>query len=208
MKVFSFLLVFIFWCNFSVNAQSLERTKNVEQLVIGAGCFWCVEAIFENLKGVHRVESGYSGGFVKNPTYRQVVSGKTGHAEVVNIIFNPSQISLEELLQVFFTLHNPTTLNQQGADKGTQYRSVIFYQNSKQKKIADRIIASLTKEEVFKKPIVTKVTKFKKFFKAENYHQEYYSLNKQKPYCKFVIKPKIDKLHRVFKEKLKVITKP
>jgi peptide methionine sulfoxide reductase msrA/msrB len=194
---------------YCVNSVSLQfepanaPVNNTQEITLAGGCFWCIEAIFSELKGVTKVESGYSGGPNKNPTYKEVCSGNTGHAEVVNITFNTKEISLEEILEVFFTLHNPTTLNQQGADVGTQYRSAIFYHNNQQKEISEKIIAKLNTEKVFEKPIVTEVTAFTEFYKAENYHQEYYELNKEQPYCKMVILPKMEKLHKVFATKLK-----
>jgi peptide methionine sulfoxide reductase msrA/msrB len=172
-------------------------------ITLGGGCFWCIEAIFEELKGVQKVESGYSGGNTINPTYKEVCSGMTGHAEVVQITYDPKIIRLEELLEVFFSLHDPTTLNRQGADAGTQYRSVIFFHNNEQKETAEKVITTLNKNKVFANPIVTEVTAFKKFYLAENYHQEYYALNKEQPYCKAVIKPKMDKLHKIFSQKLR-----
>ena len=195
---------------YCVNSLSLQfepknkKESTLEQITLGGGCFWCIEAVFEELKGVKKVESGYSGGQKANPTYKEVCSGNTGHVEVVNITFDPAEISLEELLEVFFTVHDPTTLNRQGADVGTQYRSEIFYHNQQQKEISEKVIATLNKEKAFAKPIVTKVTAFDKFYIAEDYHQEYYQLNKTQPYCQAVIKPKMDKLHKVFKDKLKV----
>lgn len=190
----------------SLTFEPVEKPKgqdSEEVITLGGGCFWCIEAIFEELKGVKKVESGYSGGKTLNPTYKEVCSGNTGHAEVVQITFDPQLISLEELLEVFFALHDPTTLNRQGADVGTQYRSAIFYHNAGQKATAEKIIATLNKEKVFDKPIVTEVSAFEKFYIAEDYHQAYYELNKEQPYCRAVIKPKMDKLHKVFKEKLK-----
>ncbi len=183
--------------------QAANNTDQLEMITLGGGCFWCIEAIFEELKGVNKVESGYSGGKTEHPTYQEVSSGNTGHAEVVQITYDPKMISLEELLEVFFTLHNPTTLNRQGADAGTQYRSAIFYHNEEQKNIAQKVMVTLNENKVFDKPIVTEVTPYSKFYKAENYHQEYYELNKEQPYCQAVIAPKMDKLHKVFKDKLK-----
>ncbi len=196
---------------YCVNSGSLTfEPKNLnsngaisETITLGGGCFWCIEAIFEELQGVNKVESGYSGGKKVNPTYKEVCTGNSGHAEVVQITFDPKMISLEELLEVFFALHDPTTLNKQGADVGTQYRSVIFYRNDVQKNTSKNVIALLDKNNVFEKPIVTEITAFSTFYKAENYHQEYYDLNKEEPYCKAVIKPKMDKLHKVFEDKIK-----
>lgn len=181
----------------------MNKPAGIDTITLAGGCFWCIEAIFEDMKGVESVESGYSGGNTPNPTYKEVCSGNTGHAEVVQIRYNPAVISLEELLEVFFTLHNPTTLNRQGADIGTQYRSAIFYHNNKQKKTAEKVITTLNANKVFDKEIVTEVAIFDKFYKAESYHQEYYELNKEEPYCKAVIQPKMDKLKQVFADKLK-----
>ena len=164
--------------------------------IFGAGCFWCVEAIFSQLNGVSEVISGYSGGKIKNPTYEQICTGKTDHAEVCKIIFNPDVISYEELLKVFWETHDPTTINQQGADIGSQYRSVVFYTDDDQKKIANDYKSQLDDDDVFKKPIVTEITKFEKFYKAEDYHQEYYKNNSNAPYCRLVIKPKLDKFNK------------
>lgn len=193
---------------YCVNSASLSfepksSQKETETITLAGGCFWCMEAVFEGLKGVKSVESGYSGGDFSNPTYRDVCSGSTNHAESVNITFDPSVISLKDLLEVFFTLHDPTTLNRQGADAGTQYRSAIFYRNEKQKQTAQKVIEILNMNKAFASPIVTEVTAFKNFYKAENYHQEYYELNKEEPYCRLVIRPKVDKLHKLFATKLK-----
>lgn len=190
---------------YCVNSASLsfEPAHAMDTITLGAGCFWCVEAIFDQLEGVISVESGYSGGTIKNPSYREVCTGTTGHAEVVQIVFDPDVISLEKILEIFFTVHDPTTLNRQGADVGTQYRSAIFFHNEEQKEVAQKVIALLNKEKVFPNPIVTEVTPYKNFFKAENYHQEYYELNKQEPYCQVVIKPKLDKFTKVYQQLLK-----
>lgn len=177
--------------------------KTIDTITLAGGCFWCIEAIFEDLKGVESVVSGYSGGKVVNPSYKEVCTGSTGHAEVVQITYDTKIISLEELLEVFFTLHDPTTLNRQGADEGTQYRSAIFYHNENQKIIAQKVINTLNMDKVFESPIITEVTAFTTFYKAENYHQEYYELNKEQPYCKMVIKPKMDKLKKIFSDKIK-----
>lgn len=180
-----------------------DKLLKSEQITLGGGCFWCIEAIFEALKGVEKVESGYSGGHKAQPTYREVCTGNTGHAEVVQLTYQPQEISLEEILEVFFTLHDPTSLNRQGADVGTQYRSAIFYHTPEQKAIAEKAIQTLNDNKVFDRPIVTEVTAFDKFYKAENYHQEYFAFHREEPYCKAVIQPKMDKLHKVFKDKLK-----
>lgn len=187
---------------FEPKAKINDEAKE-EIITLGGGFFWCIEAIFEELKGVKKVVSGYSGGKAENPNYKEVCSGTTGHAEVVQISFEPKIISLEEILEVFFTLHDPTTLNRQAADVGTQYRSVIFYHKASQKETAENVIKVLNESKVFANPIVTEVTAFTKFYKAENYHQQYYELNKEEPYCRAIIKPKMDKLHKVFNNKLK-----
>ncbi len=174
-----------------------------EKATFGMGCFWCSEAVFQDLKGVQKVQSGYEGGQAENPTYKQVCTGTTGHAEVIEVTYNPQEISYEELLEVFWKLHDPTTLNRQGADVGTQYRSVIFYHNAKQKEIAEKYKADLNAQKVFPNPIVTEISPASVFYAAENYHQDYYTLHGQEPYCQFVIKPKMDKLEQVFKDKLK-----
>ncbi len=174
-----------------------------EIITLGGGCFWCIEAIYKSLKGVESVTSGYSGGKLSNPTYREVCSGETGHVEVVQIVFNPLITNVEEILKIFFTVHDPTTLNRQGADVGSQYRSVIFYHNDGQKVVADAVIAALNQAKVFDHLIVTKVEPFTSFFKAEDYHQEYYNLHKNEPYCRMVIQPKIEKFEKVFKEQIK-----
>lgn len=189
----------------SFEPQKVTNTKNTtETITLAGGCFWCIEAIFEELKGVSKVESGYANGNIENPNYKQVCSGNSGYAEAVKITYDKSILSLENLLEVFFTLHDPTTLNRQGADVGTQYRSGIYFQNEEQEKIAEKTIGTLNSNNAFENPIVTEVCQFKNFYKAENYHQEYYELNKEQPYCKAVIKPKMDKLHKIFADKLKV----
>lgn len=178
--------------------------SNFETITLGGGCYWCVEAVYENLKGVKSVVSGFSGGKNANPSYEEVCSGTTGHAEVVQITFDKNVTNLDEIFKVFFTVHDPTTLNQQGADKGTQYRSVIFYANEEQKQEAQSIISELNKAKVYQNPIVTTIEPFTKFYKAEDYHQNYYANNKNQPYCQLVIQPKIEKFEKVFKDKLKV----
>lgn len=183
--------------------QEKVNLDGAEVITFGAGCFWCVEAVFQQLDGVLKVESGYSGGMVKNPSYREVCTGQTGHAEVCQITYDPKKISFEELLEVFWKTHDPTTLNRQGADSGTQYRSAIFYHNEEQKKQAEEWKAKLNAERVFPNPIVTEITAFTNFYPAEDYHKDYYLLNGHEPYCQIVIKPKLDKFHKAFKEKLK-----
>ncbi len=179
-----------------------KKSEGPETITLGGGCFWCIEAIYKSLKGVQKVTSGYAGGTVKNPTYREVCTGETGHAEVVQIVFDPKKTSVEEILKVFFTVHDPTTLNRQGADVGTQYRSVIFYHNPGQKEVAEAVIAALSKARVYDSPIVTHVEPFAKFYAAEDYHQEYYRLHKNEPYCRMVIQPKMEKFEKVFKDKI------
>ena len=177
--------------------------NNLDTATFAAGCFWCVEAQFKELKGVEKVVSGFTGGTVPHPTYEEVCTGTTGHAEACNIIYNPSVISYDELLAAFFVAHDPTQLNMQGADVGTQYRSAIFYHNAEQKKLAGYYIGKLNEEKAYPNPIVTTVQPFTVFYKAEGYHQDYYSKNGSVPYCQLVIKPKVDKFEKVFKDKLK-----
>lgn len=186
------------------NSENNQTDKQSTQTAtFGMGCFWCSEAVFQNLKGVQKVESGYEGGQTENPTYKEVCTGRTGHAEVIKVTYNPQEISFEELLEVFWKLHDPTTLNRQGADVGTQYRSVIFYHTPEQKTVAEKYKVELNEKKVFPDPIVTEISPAAKFYVAENYHQDYYNLHGQEPYCQYVIKPKMDKLEKVFKEKLK-----
>lgn len=186
-----------------VQPQASKEQKEMELATFGAGCFWCVEAVFKELKGVHSVTSGYSGGHVENPTYQQVCTGSTGHAEVVQIEYDPQVVSFPELLEVFWKTHDPTTLNRQGADIGTQYRSAIFYHNEEQKKLAEEYKAKLDASGAFSDPIVTTLEKFEKFYPAEDYHQDYFSLNPNQPYCQAVIRPKMDKFRKVFADRLK-----
>lgn len=182
----------------------MNAQKNLYQTAtLGMGCFWCTEAIFQNLKGVVSVMPGYAGGHVKNPSYEEVCQGNTGHTEVAQIIFDPNQISFQEILQVFFQVHDPTSLNRQGEDVGFQYRSVIFYHNDEQKKIAESIKEKLNEEKVFEKPVVTAIEPFSNFYPAEDYHRNYFRRNSDKPYCQIVIKPKVEKFEKIFKEKLK-----
>ncbi len=182
---------------------SKENTSGLETITLGGGCYWCVEAVYDNLEGVESVVSGFSGGATKNPTYKEVCEGNTGHAEVVQITFDPKKTNLDEIFKVFFTVHDPTTLNRQGADVGTQYRSVIFYTNEKQKNAAENIIKELNDNKVYANKIVTEVKPFSIFYKAEDYHQDYYNNNKQQPYCEMVIQPKIEKFEKLFKDRLK-----
>lgn len=175
-----------------------QEKSETEEATFGAGCFWCTEAVFQRIKGVVSVEPGYSGGDVENPSYEEVCSGQTGHAEVARITYDPSVVSFEDLIHVFFNTHDPTTLNRQGADIGTQYRSVIFYHNEEQKKIAERVKEELNKSEVLGKPVVTEITPLKNFYKAEDYHNNYFNTHRNQPYCTFVIAPKVKKLHNKF----------
>lgn len=174
-----------------------------DSIVLGGGCYWCVEAIYQRLNGVISVESGFSGGSIKNPSYREVCTGKTGHAEVVKIVYDKTVIGLDELFQVFFTVHDPTQLNRQGADVGTQYRSVILYRNEEQKLAAESLIKELSDAEIYEKPIATTLEEFVHFYKAEDYHQNYYNNNSEEPYCRIVIQPKIEKFEEVFSKRLK-----
>src|SRR6266498_1980605 len=168
-------------------------TTNLQTATLAGGCFWCLEAVFDEIKGVQSVESGYSGGSTTNPTYRDVCSGMTGHAEAVQVKFDPEIVSYRDLLNVFFAIHDPTTLNRQGADMGTQYRSAIFYHDDEQKKIAEEVIKDLTAQKLWDRPIVTEVTKLDKFYMAEDCHQEYFARNPYQRYCKVVVAPKVSK---------------
>ena len=183
--------------------QTVASPQGKEVVTLGGGCFWCIEAVFEELNGVEHLESGYSGGQVDDPTYEQVCTGATGHAEVVQVTFDPKVISLKEVLEVFFTVHDPTTLNRQGADIGTQYRSVIFYRSEEQNTLAEQVIREIQKAKLWKAPIVTELVPFKAFYKAEDYHQEYYKKNPGQAYCRIVIAPKIKKFRGHYKDKLK-----
>jgi peptide-methionine (S)-S-oxide reductase len=176
---------------------------NTDTATFAAGCFWCVEAVFQELKGVLSVTSGYTGGKIKNPSYREVCSGLTGHAEACQIIYDPAVISYDELLEAFWASHDPTTLNRQGADQGTQYRSAIFYHNEQQKKLAEAYKTRLNEEHAFDKPVVTEISPATIFYKAEDYHQNYFNENGDAPYCSYVIVPKLEKFRKVFKDKLK-----
>ncbi|MCU0359690.1 MAG: peptide-methionine (S)-S-oxide reductase MsrA [Bacteroidia bacterium] len=174
-----------------------------DTVTFGAGCFWCVEAIFQRLKGVESVKSGYSGGTIKNPSYKEVCNGTTGHAEVCQLVYNKAVISFEELLEVFWKTHDPTTLNRQGNDYGTQYRSAIFYHNEEQKILAEKYKAKLNDIKAYENPIVTEITAFSNFYPAEDYHQNYFNANGSESYCRFVIQPKVEKFEKVFKDKVK-----
>jgi peptide-methionine (S)-S-oxide reductase len=179
------------------------ESNSLEVATLASGCFWCAEAVFQEIKGVAKVEPGYTGGSMLNPTYEQVSTGTTGHAEAVQIQFNPSVISFREILEIFFATHDPTTLNRQGADVGHQYRSAIFYHNDKQKATAESVIEELTKEKVFDSPIITEVKPFTKFYRAEDYHKDYFKKHPNQPYCRVVISPKVAKLRKKFQDKLK-----
>lgn len=181
--------------------MNIQEGKEVA--TFAGGCFWCTEAIFQEVKGVENVVSGYTGGTIKNPAYREIGTGRTGHAEAVQITFNPKLVSYEDLLEIFFGTHDPTTLNRQGADVGTQYRSEIFYHSEAQKEKAEQYIKWIEKEQLYKNPIVTKVSPAKEFYNAEDYHQDYYSQNSQQGYCQMVIAPKLEKLRKYYKSKLK-----
>ena len=183
--------------------KTTNNMSNLETITIGGGCYWCVEAVYEKLNGVKSVVSGFAGGKTANPSYEEVSSGRTGYAEVVQITYDKSITNLNEIFRVFFTVHDPTTLNRQGADVGTQYRSVIFFKDETQKVAAQNIIAALKKAKVYDSPIVTTLEPFTQFYKAEDYHQNYYQNNKNQPYCQMVIQPKLAKFEKVFKDKLK-----
>ena len=174
-----------------------------ELATFGSGCFWCTEAVFQQLKGVVKVESGYSGGSVKNPSYAQICTGATGHAEVVQVTFDPKLVSYPELLELFWRSHDPTTRNRQGHDSGTQYRSIVFFQTDEQKQLAERYKAKIDAAGVYPKPIVTEIVPFVEFFPADASHRNFYADNSKQPYCQAVIRPKLDKLHKVFQERMK-----
>ena len=188
---------------FDTKRNAIMQDPNKEVATFANGCFWCTEAIFDQVKGVSSVISGYSGGHIKNPSYREVTRGTTGHAEAIQISYDPQVISYVELLEIFFKTHDPTTLNRQGADVGTQYRSAVFYHSEEQAKLAKEIIAALDKEKIWKNPIVTEVTEFSNFYSAEDYHQEYFANNPEAGYCRVVIQPKVEKFTKIFKDKLK-----
>lgn len=187
----------------SKKSKQMNTNAQTDTATFGAGCFWCVEAVFQNLEGVQSVTSGYSGGSVSNPSYKEVCNGTTGHAEVCQIVYNPQKISFETLLEAFWGTHDPTTLNRQGNDVGTQYRSSIFYHSDEQKKTAEEYKAQLNKSGAWDKPLVTEIVKFEKFYPAEDYHQNYFNENGQQSYCQFVIRPKVEKFKKMFKDKLK-----
>lgn len=180
-----------------------QTVANIDTITLGGGCFWCMEAVFQRMKGVEKVMSGYSGGDIKNPAYKEVCNGNTGHAEVIQISYDKNKTTLEDILAVFFVVHDPTTLNRQGADVGTQYRSAIFYQNEEQLKIIADAIEKPIHEKVYNDTIVTEVGPLKNFYKAEDYHQDYYNQNSEQSYCRFVVKEKVDKFQKLFKDKMK-----
>jgi peptide-methionine (S)-S-oxide reductase len=181
---------------------TLIMAKDLNTITLGGGCFWCTEAIYKELKGVTDIKPGYSGGHIKNPSYKEVCTGRTGHAEVIQITFDPAIISFSEILEVFFMTHDPTTLNRQGNDVGTQYRSAIFYHSEQQKQTAEKVIDLFEKEKVYDQPIVTEVTPFSNFYVAEDYHFNYFARNREQPYCQFIITPKLDKFRKIFKDQL------
>ena len=176
---------------------------NIQTATLAGGCFWCLEAVFDEVKGVHGVESGYAGGTIPNPSYREVCGGDTGHAEVVQVHFDPNIVSYRDLLNVFFAIHDPTTLNRQGADAGTQYRSAIFCHDDEQKQIVEELIKDLNAQKIWDRPIVTEVTRLDRFYMAEDYHQEYFARNPYQPYCQAVVAPKVSKFRKHFLELLK-----
>jgi peptide-methionine (S)-S-oxide reductase len=204
--IFAILLVAGCKSNTIKNETYMDLPSNGEKTdtaTFAAGCFWCVEAVYQELKGVLSVTSGYTGGKIKNPSYREVCSGMTGHAEACQIVYDPAVISFDELLEAFWAAHDPTTLNRQGGDQGTQYRSAIYYHNEKQKQIAEAYKSKLNAEKAFDNPVVTEISPAGAFYKAEDYHQNYYDQNGNAPYCTFVIAPKLEKFRKVFKDKLK-----
>lgn len=199
---YSFMILAQLLLSLSLFGKDGMKNKQ-ETATFGGGCFWCTEAIFERVKGVQEVVSGYSGGAVANPDYKSVTSGRTGHAEVVQITYDPEVVSYLELLEIFFKTHDPTTLNRQGADVGTQYRSIILYHNQEQSDLARQVIQTLDTEKIWSDPIVTEVEAFEAFYNAEKYHQEYYENNPNQGYCRMVITPKVEKFEKIFREKLK-----
>ncbi|MBN8575748.1 MAG: peptide-methionine (S)-S-oxide reductase MsrA [Cytophagales bacterium] len=203
MKVYLTLIFALAITAAGAQSNPSKKMNELETATLGSGCFWCTEAFFLRLKGVESVVSGYSGGKVKNPTYKEVCSGLTGHAEVVQVKFDPTVISFAEILEVFWNTHDPTTLNKQGYDEGTQYRSAVFYHNEDQKRTAEDYKKQLDQSGAFKKPIVTEITPFSVFYPAEDYHQNYYALNPNQGYCQVVIRPKIEKFNKQYAAKLK-----
>jgi len=196
MKTFGSLILLFFF----LIQPGLAMNTALEKATLGGGCFWCTEAVYLKMKGVVSVEPGYSGGHVKNPTYEEVCEGTTGHAEVVMITFDPALVTFSEILEVFFQVHDPTTLNRQGADVGTQYRSAVFYHSEAQKTAAEAMIRKVNDSRMYAKPVVTEVTAFTRFYPAEDYHRNYYSRNRMQPYCRMVVAPKVEKFQKLFKE--------
>jgi peptide-methionine (S)-S-oxide reductase len=186
-----------------ITVQTSSKPSELETATLAGGCFWCLEAVFDEMKGVASVESGYMGGQMENPTYEQVCEGTTGHAEVVQVTFDPATVSFSEILQVFFVVHDPTTLNRQGNDVGTQYRSAIFYHSPAQKTVAERVIADITRAELYRDALVTEIVPASRFYIAERYHQEYFARNPTQPYCQYVVAPKVAKFRKHFLERLK-----
>lgn len=186
----------------SPRSETKQAGRNLQKATFGSGCFWCTEAVFQQLKGIHSVVSGYSGGATENPTYEQVCSGETGHAEVIQVEYDPAEVTFPELLEVFWQTHDPTTLNRQGNDVGTQYRSVVFYHDEQQRELAEAYKGKLDESGAFDDPIVTEIVPFTRFYPAEAYHQNYYRLNSRQPYCVAIIRPKLEKFRKVFREKL------
>lgn len=183
--------------------MSDSSEHKLEKATLGGGCFWCTEAVFLEIEGVVSVVSGYSGGHVENPSYQQVSTGRSGHAEVIQVTFDPKVISYREILEIFFTMHDPTSLNRQGADVGTQYRSVIFYHSEEQRRVAEEFIKEMNETNIFNLPIVTQLEPFEEFYEAEDYHKNYYNRNKNQGYSRFVIEPKLKKVEKEFKERIK-----
>lgn len=202
-KITYVLFLLLYFWNSQISVGQTNNKGQMDTITFGAGCFWCVEAVFKELKGVQSVEPGYSGGTVKNPSYKEVCTGTTGHAEVAQVIYSPSEITFDELLEVFFKTHDPTTLNRQGADEGTQYRSVIFYHTEEQRRKAEYYKEELNKSGAWDNPIVTDIVPFEAFYPAENYHRDYFENNPEQQYCRYVIQPKVEKFKKVFKDKLK-----
>lgn len=203
LMAFLFFLALAMTAGAQTNQSKKNMSESLQLATFGGGCFWCTEAVFLDVKGVKSVVSGYAGGAVKNPTYREVCSGLTGHAEVIQIAFDPAVVSYTDLLEIFWNTHDPTTLNRQGADVGTQYRSVVFYHSDEQKQAAELYKKQLDASKVFKSPIVTEISPIPVFYKAEDYHQNYFALNPEQGYCQYVIRPKVEKFKKQFGAKLK-----
>lgn len=185
------------------NETNTSDNTNIDTVTFGAGCFWCVEAVFQRMNGVLSVKSGYSGGAVKNPSYKEVCQGTTGHAEVCQLTYDKTKVTFDELLEVFWKTHDPTTLNRQGNDFGTQYRSAVFYHNEEQKKLAEKYKEEINKSGAYPEPVVTEITAFSNFYPAEDYHDNYFNQNGSEPYCRYVIQPKVEKFAKIFKDKVK-----